>query len=205
MVAARAGAVSASMAFPDGRDAFGGDIAAFGFGGLGEQAQTFLVAFQHCIQQGGGAGGGGLLHLGHAGAGGEADIAAIHRQVARDGFQQRRFPGAVAAHQADAPASVNGEVRTFQKGAAAHAQGDAGDDQEAHGRGLQCGAALVQVEGGRVFFFEKKNQKTFAPLRVLPATPRQRVKSLLLLFFRKEDLSFLVLQMLSSVPLLACR
>jgi hypothetical protein len=29
---------------------------------------------------------------------------------------------------------------------------------------------LVQVEGGRVFFFEKKNQETFAPLRVLPAT-----------------------------------
>jgi hypothetical protein len=39
-----------------------------------------------------------------------------------------------------------------------------------------------------VFFFEKKNQKTFALWRVLPASPRQPVKSLLLLFFRKEDL-----------------
>jgi len=40
-----------------------------------------------------------------------------------------------------------------------------------------------------VFFFEKKNQKTFVPQHALPASPRQPVKSLLLLFFRKEDLS----------------
>jgi hypothetical protein len=40
-----------------------------------------------------------------------------------------------------------------------------------------------------VFFFEKKNQKTFALLS--PAGPRQKRKSLLLLFFGREGLSAL--------------
>jgi hypothetical protein len=39
-----------------------------------------------------------------------------------------------------------------------------------------------------MFFFEKKNQKTFAPLRVLPARRGKTVKSFLLLFFKKEGL-----------------
>jgi len=39
-----------------------------------------------------------------------------------------------------------------------------------------------------MLFFEKKNQKTFA--RLSPASPRQKRKSLLLLFFRKEVLAF---------------
>jgi len=39
----------------------------------------------------------------------------------------------------------------------------------------------------KLFFFKKKNQKTFVPLRVLPARPRQPGKSFLLLFFKKED------------------
>jgi hypothetical protein len=43
---------------------------------------------------------------------------------------------------------------------------------------------------GRVFFFEKKNQETFVRLRVLPANRAPCVKSFLLLFFKKEDLSF---------------
>jgi len=42
-----------------------------------------------------------------------------------------------------------------------------------------------------MFFFEKKNQKTFIPLCTLPARYTPTVKSLLLLFFRKEDLGFL--------------
>jgi hypothetical protein len=42
-----------------------------------------------------------------------------------------------------------------------------------------------------MFFFEKKNQKTFIPLRTLPASPRQPSKSFLLLFFKKEVLLFL--------------
>jgi len=40
-----------------------------------------------------------------------------------------------------------------------------------------------------MFFFEKKNQKTFVPWRTLPAKCASTIKSLLLLFFRKEDLS----------------
>jgi len=39
-----------------------------------------------------------------------------------------------------------------------------------------------------MFFFEKKNQKTFIPLRPLPASLVPTVKSFLLLFFKKEDL-----------------
>jgi hypothetical protein len=37
-----------------------------------------------------------------------------------------------------------------------------------------------------VFFFEKKNQKTFAPLRALPASPAPSIKSFLLLFSKKK-------------------
>jgi hypothetical protein len=40
-----------------------------------------------------------------------------------------------------------------------------------------------------VFFFEKKNQKTFAPWRTLPARRAPTAKSFLLLFFKKEVLS----------------
>jgi len=40
-----------------------------------------------------------------------------------------------------------------------------------------------------MFFFEKKNQKTFATSHTLPENPRQPNKSFLLLFFKKEDLS----------------
>jgi hypothetical protein len=37
-------------------------------------------------------------------------------------------------------------------------------------------------------FFEKKNQKTFVPLRALPERRAPIGKSFLLLFFKKEDL-----------------
>jgi hypothetical protein len=40
----------------------------------------------------------------------------------------------------------------------------------------------------KAFFFEKKNQKTFATWRALPERRAPKGKSLLLLFFRKEDL-----------------
>ena len=42
-----------------------------------------------------------------------------------------------------------------------------------------------------MFFFEKKNQKTFVPLRALPARRAPGVKSFLLLFCKKEDLPLL--------------
>jgi hypothetical protein len=38
------------------------------------------------------------------------------------------------------------------------------------------------------FFFEKKNQKTFFPLRTLPARYAPKSKSFLLLSFKKEGL-----------------
>jgi hypothetical protein len=41
-----------------------------------------------------------------------------------------------------------------------------------------------------MFFFEKKNQKTFAFLRALPGRRAPSGKSFLLLFFKKEDLFF---------------
>jgi peptidoglycan/xylan/chitin deacetylase (PgdA/CDA1 family) len=40
----------------------------------------------------------------------------------------------------------------------------------------------------KAFFFEKKNQKTFTHWRTLPERRAPRVKSFLLLFFKKEDL-----------------
>jgi hypothetical protein len=42
-----------------------------------------------------------------------------------------------------------------------------------------------------VFFFEKKNQKTFITLAPSPRHARRQIdKSFLLLFFKKEDLPF---------------
>jgi hypothetical protein len=46
----------------------------------------------------------------------------------------------------------------------------------------------------KMFFFEKKNQKTFVPLRTLPARRAPTVTSFLLLFFKKEDLPSLTEQ-----------
>jgi len=40
-----------------------------------------------------------------------------------------------------------------------------------------------------MFFFEKKNRKAFVPVPALPASLAPTVKSFLLLFFKKEDLS----------------
>ena len=118
----------------------GGDVAVLGGFGFGEEGEAFGVAFEHGVQQGGGSAGGGLADLGHAGGAGQADITAIDREITGDGFEEGGFAGAVAADEADAPAGVDGEVRPFEEGAAAHAQGDGGDGEQAHGWRL-CGAA----------------------------------------------------------------
>jgi protein ImuA len=48
---------------------------------------------------------------------------------------------------------------------------------------------IVEIKRRKKFFFEKKNQKTFRALsRTFPATARQRTKSFLLLFCKKEGL-----------------
>ena len=45
-----------------------------------------------------------------------------------------------------------------------------------------------------MFFFEKKNQKTFGRCRGLAGEAREAEKSFLLLFFKKEVLPFLALE-----------
>ena len=94
---------------------------AMGFGGVGflEQGEAFGVASQHGVEQGGFAGGGFLRDGGYAGAGGEADLAAVQRLVADDGAQQGGLAGAVAADQTDAAALVHGDVGTVEDGAPA--------------------------------------------------------------------------------------
>ncbi len=105
--------VDGAEAFPDGGHAVGRDVAALGIVGLGEQGQAFLVALQHGFQQGLRAGGGGLFDLRHAGAGGDVYIAAVHREVAGDRFEEGGFAGAVAADQADAAAGFDRQVGAF--------------------------------------------------------------------------------------------
>ena len=104
---------------------------------LAQQRQPFRVAFQHGVEQRGASGRGGLLHLRHAGAGGEADLAAIEPEFARDGAQQRGLACTVAPDQADAPPGFHGEVGAVQQRAATHAQGEARNGQKAHGAFLQ--------------------------------------------------------------------
>jgi len=82
---------------------------------LRQQGQTLLVALQHGFQQARIARGRLLLHLRHAGAGGEADLAAVDRHIAGDGLEQGGLARAVAPHQADAPAGVHGQVGVVQQ------------------------------------------------------------------------------------------
>jgi hypothetical protein len=53
---------------------------------------------------------------------------------------------------------------------------------------VSCRGSARQ-EKARMFFFEKKNQKTFASLRTLVGLSATANKSFLLLFFKKEVLS----------------
>jgi hypothetical protein len=64
---------------------------------------------------------------------GEADVAAVQREVADDRAQQRGLAGAVAPDQADAPARIDREVGAVQNRAATEANGGTGDDEERHG------------------------------------------------------------------------
>jgi hypothetical protein len=57
------------------------------------------------------------------------------------------------------------------------------------GRGRSASHPIPEKE--RMFFFEKKNQKTFAFLARADRTPATANKSFLLLFFKKEVLPFL--------------
>ena len=74
-----------------------------------------------------------LRDMAEAGAGGEADLAAIRRELAGDRPQQGGLAGAVAADQPDAPAGVHGEVGVVQQGAAGDAEGEIADGEHGHG------------------------------------------------------------------------
>ena len=107
-------------------------------GGLGlrQQREALGVALQHGFEQAGLAGRSLLLHLRHAGAGGQPDLPAIDRQIAADRAQQRGFAGAVAADQADAPPRFDRQVGAVEQRAAAEADDEAGDGEQAHGGGF---------------------------------------------------------------------
>jgi hypothetical protein len=60
---------------------------------------------------------------------------------------------------------------------------------EAHANEQKAIARQLSQREGRVFFFEKKNQKTFDTWRVLPVRRAPRDKSFLLLFFKNEVLA----------------
>ena len=108
-------------------------------GGLGfrEQGEALGVALQHGVEQGWRRRTAPPAPPSpSARAGGEADVAAVERKLAGDGAQQRGLAGAVAADQADAAARVDRQVGAVQQRAAAEADGDAGDDEEAHGGGV---------------------------------------------------------------------
>jgi hypothetical protein len=53
--------------------------------------------------------------------------------------------------------------------------------------------AAGQASSGRMFFFEKKSQKTFVICAAFPRGLATALRSFLLLFFKKEVLSFLLL------------
>jgi hypothetical protein len=53
-----------------------------------------------------------------------------------------------------------------------------------------CGGLTAPEEERKRFFFEKKNQKTLSPWHALPARDAPIHKSFLLLFVKKEGLSF---------------
>jgi hypothetical protein len=128
----RRGAVGA-----DGDEAFVDFAHAVAVGvalGLGQQGGALGIGGQHGFQQAFRPGGGFLRHMAHAGALGQADLAAIRLDLAGDGLQQGGLAGAVAADQADLAAGVHHEVGAFQKGAAGDAEGEVADGEDGHGR-----------------------------------------------------------------------
>ena len=118
-----------------------GEAVGVGGVGLGEQRQAFGVALQDGVEQGGGAGRGFLRDGGEAGAGGQADVAAIQRHVAGDGAQQRGLARAVAADQADAAAGVDRQVGAVQQVRPPRRMVTARYSQKGHGAVLSGGRA----------------------------------------------------------------
>ena len=116
---------------------FGQTVRVGGFGFV-EQCQPFGVSLQHGCQQGCWPLRRFLPHRGHAGAAGQADIAAVEGDFPGDSAQQCGFAGAVTPDEADASARIDGEVGAAHECASAHADGEVGDNQEAHARGFSA-------------------------------------------------------------------
>ena len=100
--------------------------------GLGEQGGAFCVGGQHGLDQGLVATGRFLGDMAHAGAGGEADLAAIGLDLVGDGLQQRRLAGAVAADEPDLAAGIDHEGGVVQQGAAGDAKRQVADGEDGH-------------------------------------------------------------------------
>ncbi len=125
---------------------------------------------QNGFQQGGVSGGRFLGDGGDAGAGAQADLAAIQRLVADDGAQQRRLAGAIPADQPDAAALVHREVGTVQDAAPAQADGGAGYGKEGHGGGVigrvgVAGQALLESRLCRCYMETVNTADAIARLR----------------------------------------
>ncbi len=103
---------------------------------LGEQRQTLGVGRQHRLQQAQRPVRRFLTDGADPGARGEPDFAPIGRDLAQNGAQQGRFPGAIAPDQADPLAGGDGQIGVIEKQPAAEAQRQAGDHEQAHGAGM---------------------------------------------------------------------
>jgi hypothetical protein len=62
----------------------------------------------------------------------------------------------------------------------------------------QIGAKKIKVREIKKFFFEKKNQKTFAPLRAVLKTPGSEINKVFLLLFVHKKKFFLLLPSLKE-------
>ena len=109
------------------------DAEASTFSGEARIVQPLRVGRQHGLEQRLRARRRLLPYLREPGPGGQADLAAVHSNFARDGSQQRALARAIAADQADPAARVNPQLRLLEQGPAGHAQRHAIDHQQAHG------------------------------------------------------------------------
>ena len=100
---------------------------------LGQQTEALGIAVQHGIQEAGGTVRRFLPDGRDTGAAGEPHLTAVERDIAHDGAQQGGFAGAVAAHEADAPARVDREIGPVQQSTSAQADDGTGNNQDRHG------------------------------------------------------------------------
>ena len=100
--------------------------------GLGQEVRAFAVGGED-DGKGREVAAGRLLRDGtHTSASGEADVATIGEEIARDRAQQRRLAGAVTADEADPAAGIDAQVGVLQQRAAFDGDREVADGEEAH-------------------------------------------------------------------------